>query len=262
MIGDQQIVDWNPMTSTPKSKAAAEAFSKLAQIALARSNVFAKMAVAFFDPDADLVHALIRGSYLSELNGYYREFSTDHQAGLDGLAPLFALRESLAAADPAVLLKELKVEYARLFIGPSKPAVFIYETFYDNRIKRGSMPMLMVSPAALSVESAYRESGVEVTASLREPPDHFATEAEFLYYLCQRESDSWAAGENANAKKWRKRELAFLDGHMGCWGRQFCCRVESESQHPFYRAAAAFSGAFLEMEGSDSPENGCTPDPE
>jgi TorA maturation chaperone TorD len=109
----------------------------------------------------------------------------------------------------------------------------------------------MVSPAAMAVEAAYREAGIGMAEEKREPPDHFAVELEFLYYLSKKESDAWAAGDNEKAREWRRHELAFMDGHLSKWGPVFCARVGAESLHPFYRGIAAFASTLLKLEGNN-----------
>jgi TorA maturation chaperone TorD len=110
----------------------------------------------------------------------------------------------------------------------------------------------MVSPAAMAVEQAYREAGLAMSQERRDPPDHFAVELEFFYYLSRKESNAWSEADNASAKKWRRRELAFIDGHLGCWGQRFCSQVQQESLHPFYGAIAHIAETLLKLEGSDA----------
>lgn len=242
------------MAAQPKSEAANTAFSKLSYLALARSRVFGLLAIAFFDPNADLVDQVLSGSYFSELHAYFHDLSIRQPDAMQALDALKSYQAGLTGTEPDELLKTLKVEYARLFIGPGPMLVPPYETFYGQKTK-DSAPMIMVSPEAMAVENAYRESGLAISNDLREPPDHFATEAEFLYYACKKESDAWAAGENSVAKKWRRRELAFIDGHLGQWGRQFCQDVEKQTWHLFYAAIAHFAETFIMLEGSDAFEN-------
>jgi TorA maturation chaperone TorD len=240
-----------PLSIETKTKASDVAFEKLAQISLARSNVFGLLAFAFFDPTPDFVQQIIDNSFISELNGYFKDLTARQPSVMQALDPLKERQAELSGMDADELLHQIRMEYARLFIGPSHMVVPPYETFYGSKNSQGGT-LLMVSPTAMAVENAYREAGVNLSSDLREPPDHFATEMEFLYYLCKQESDAWAAGKNAMAKKWRRKQLAFLDGHLAKWGCEFCQAVEAQSTHPFYRAVAHFGEAFIQLEGSDA----------
>jgi TorA maturation chaperone TorD len=235
-----------------KAETADTSFSKLAFLAMARANIFRLLALAFYDPTQEFIQQLVSGSYISELHGYYSDLASHHNTGVEALEPLKNYHASLSTCDQAELLKELKVEYARLFIGPGIPAVQPYETFYDEKMTSESQPLLMVSPQAIAVEKAYLEAGVAMPKELWEPPDHFAVELEFLFYLSKKESDAWAEGDNADANKWHRRQLAFIDGHLGCWGLRFCSKIQKESSHPFYRSISIFAGTILKQEGSNT----------
>jgi putative dimethyl sulfoxide reductase chaperone len=226
-----------------------QTFSAQANGASARSRIFGWLALAFFDPTAELVQELADGAYLATLEEAMLGGGARQPDGeCVALEPLRAVHASHTRRDEDAWLHELKVEYARLFIGPGHPAVSPYETIYDSKAK-GVRPLLMVSPAAMAVEQAYREANLALSAGLREPPDHFATEAEFLYYLGQKEADSWATGDPAGAAAWQDRGRVFLACHLSCWGPEFCRLVEIESREPFYRAAAHFAAAFLDSGG-------------
>lgn len=240
------------MVVQTKPDAADAAFSKLAFLTMARANVFRLLAFAFYDPTLEFIQQLVSGSYISELHGYYSDLVTHHNGGIEALERLKEYQSSLSGRATTELLKELKVEYARLFIGPGHPAVQPYETFYYEKLKGDSQPLLMVSPAAMAVEKAYREAGIAMSKELREPPDHFAVELEFLFYLSKKESDAWAEGDNDAANKWHRCELAFIDGHLGRWGQRFCSKVQKESLHPFYRSISYFAGTLLKLVSSNT----------
>jgi TorA maturation chaperone TorD len=235
-----------------KPEAAEAAYAKLSFMALARANLFRLVAESFYNPTPEFIQQLLSGAYLSELNGYYSDLASHHPNGEEALLPLKKYQEELSDYDPDELLKEMKVEYARLFIGPGTPVVQPYETFYDERMTKESQPLLMVSPAAMAVEKIYREAGVAMAKKLQEPPDHFTVELEFLYYLSKKESDAWAEADNASANDWHRQGLAFIDGHLGDWGLRFCSKVQTESTHPFYRSITYFSGALIKLVGSNA----------
>jgi TorA maturation chaperone TorD len=229
--------------------------SRLANYAFARSNMFSLIAVSFFDPTSELAQRLIDGSLISEFESSYQDLVTYQAAGnKNALQPevlesLKETQERYINQNPDDLLTELKIEYARLFIGPGIPVVPPYETFYQGKKKEESLPLLMVSPAAIAVENAYRQAGIKISADLNEPPDHFATEVEFLYFLCRKEAESWARGKEEDAKKWAEMQASFIDNHLGQWGEQFCQEVEDKSSHPFYKAMASTAIIFLRVRG-------------
>lgn len=232
--------------SVPLPSSSTLAQTVAATQAATRADLFGLLAVAFIDPTAASAAQLADGSYLAQLDGACAELGSAWPGAAEALAPLAAAQPGFAATSAEELLHALKVEYARLFIGPSKPAVSPYATAYGARHKEGAT-LLMVSPEALAVEAAYREAGVALAANRREPPDHFATELEFLYYLCQQEARCWAAGAEDEAALWQRRQAAFLDRHLLPWGAAFCRQVQEASHHPFYQALARFAGDFFQL---------------
>lgn len=239
------------MTEQKIPKTHGYAFQKLAQLSLARSYVFSLMAYAFFEPTEDLVTKLVDGTFFSELSGYFRDLTQHRASIMSALDPLKEYVKELSDIDETSLLHELRVEYTRLFIGPVKMIVPPYETFYAPDNEKGPK-LLVVSQTAMSVEAAYREAGLVGSDDHREPADHFATEMEFLYFISKMESDAWMEDDNNAAKKWRRRQLVFLDGHLAKWGCEFCQAVSGKSLHPFYQAMGHFGEIFIQLEGSDA----------
>lgn len=250
------------MTQQPNPEMIDAAFSRLSKIAMARANVFQILAFAFVDPSRELVVQVQDGSFIMELEDSFNELWNRRitgEAARNMFAPLKSALVELAQKDQEALLKEMKVEYARLFIGPGHIPVSPYETSYGHEYK-DSQPMLMISPEAVAVAAAYREAGVGVSRGLNEPPDHFATECEFLYYLSEKEAVSWMENNNVEALNWRRKQIAFMESHLVGWGQQFCLKVESESLHPFYKAMARISKTIVQIEGSDTIESENKPD--
>lgn len=239
------------MIDITKPDAAGAAFSKLSLMALARADLFRLLVVAFNNPTPEFIQQLVSGSYLSELHGYFSDLVVQPKDGSKVLEPLKTYQAGLSGIDLDELLTEMRVEYARLFIGPGKPVVQPFETFYNEKLTSESQPLLIVSPAALAVETIYREAGLVM--STNEPQDHFAVELEFLYYSSRKESDAWAEGDNTAANRWHREQFAFIDGHLGVWGPVFCKKVQQESSHPFYRSIAHFTETFLKVVGSQPP---------
>ena len=66
-------------------------------------------------------------------------------------------------------------------------------------VEPGIPALLMVSPAAEAVLESYRHAGLSLTKDLNEPPDHIATELEFMYYLCQKEMIARGQGIKAGS---------------------------------------------------------------
>ena len=159
------------------------------------------------------------------------------------------------AAPPArppapALLRSLRVEATRLFVGAPEPAVSPYEGV-ARALAEGARPLLFVNPRSMDVERFVRSCGLGRPEGANEPLDHVAAECELLSYLA-----SLAAGAPAPAGAPCGAALpggspqaayaAFLDAHARRWMPAFAAAVRAEARAPFYGAAARLLAAVVE----------------
>lgn len=224
-----------------------EDIGSTADAVMARSALYAEVANAFLDPNPELAQRLADGSLRAELGDLLDQIPmaaslrASTYLALDSLA---TLSREVEASNLDAALHGLKVEFARLFLGPGRPAVSPYETLYGRRNK-DTVATLMVSREAEGVSKSYREAGVGLSASQHEPPDHFATECEFMCFLCAQEAESAAQQDVARASEWRRRQVTFLEEHLGRWQGPFLAAVENDARDEFYRVVARLAAAFL-----------------
>lgn len=227
--------------------AAAQAFGKLAEIAAGRARLYRFLTESFRDPSIDGVRSIQEGALTDEIRAAVGWLGADRVV-FDGSLGMFeALSEQLAGRDPSTILGDLKVEYARLFIGPPRPLVHPYGSMHADQAE-GSTRLLNVGRSVRSVESVYADAGVQVAAELREPPDHISTELEFLYFLCQREAAAWGDDDNEAARQWRGRQRRFVDEHLKEWAARFFDAVAENTVSDYFRAVATLGKTFLRME--------------
>jgi TorA maturation chaperone TorD len=232
----------------PEQDAMTVAFGKLAQVAASRGELFRTLAEGFWDPTPELVQGLVDGSWPAHLKDSLAWLGED-QAVFGGAVGLFDEAARLAqGSTPADFLQQLKITYASLFLGPPKPLVQPYESLYRDFGEPGEA-VLFVGPSALAVEKAYRDAGLALSPDVREPPDHIATEFEFLYYLCQQEIQGWQNADPVAARNWRQTERQFIEEHLLQWARPFFQEVSRLSDSVFYRGLAELGRVTVEMEG-------------
>ena len=216
-----------------------------------RADMYQLLVVGFLHPDRKLAAGLVNEGFQADVAVTAKEIietlHSDSAAAIAFCAASDALADESLTSDPESLYHELAVEYAHLFIGPPLPAVSPYESAHVDS-EPGAPALLVVSPSARAVLAAYREAGLNMAEGLNEPPDHIATEFEFMYYLCSAEARAWAEGNTDEADRLRGLEESFISGHLMKWGEDFALRVEEVSTQPFYRALAAVTQAFLRLE--------------
>lgn len=117
--------------------------------------------------------------------------------------------------------EDLRVEHARLFLGPFEVAAPPYGSVYRDG------PKVLMGPSTLAVQRAYRKAGLTLAPDFHEVPDHVAAELEFAAYLL--------AGDGGDAAA---AAAVFLREHLLPWAPAFCDRVEAESRNGFYATLA------------------------
>ena len=162
------------------------------------------------------------------------------------LASLARAASSIAAHGPDAALDGLRVEYARLFTGPGRPAVMCYASQYldaDGR-KAGRLN----GPAAAIASAAYAAEGVAASPERGELADHVTTELEFLYHLCRREERAWAADDTDEALRLRRSLDGFLREHASLWLTPFAAAVGAAAGLDAYEGMAELLAAHLAVE--------------
>lgn len=129
-------------------------------------------------------------------------------------------------------LQHIDVEYARLFLGPPRPAVSPWETAY--RSGDGSVGF---GQATVEVRRALAELGLEVSNENNQYADHLGIELLCLSEACRRA----AAGDETAARM----AAPFLREHPASWAADFARRVSEEAPGGYYACLADVAVALL-----------------
>ena len=122
--------------------------------------------------------------------------------------------------------KTIADEYAALFISVGKPEVALYASWYLTGF-------LMEKPLALLRDDLQR-LGLARQEGQQDPEDHIAGELDVMRHLIMRGDAAW--------------QQCFFQQHLQPWYGDFCAALEAAPDASFYRAAARFMQAFLDME--------------
>jgi DMSO reductase family type II enzyme chaperone len=216
-------------------------------MAKARSLGWRTLALAFYDPTEEWLETLLGGAVRATLSEATRRLDSNRERFAGGLKMLREYVTKQQGRDPQDVLRELKVEYVRLFIGPGAAHAPPYESVYRDRDPSSGMAIVQ-GPSAASVEAAYRQHGLGRHPSHSDLPDHVATELEFMYFLCSREHEAWEKGESGTAKELRRAQHNFLEEHLARWLPEFCGRVQNAAPVNVYFALAGILLEYLEVE--------------
>ena len=143
------------------------------------------------------------------------------------------------------LLDALAVEYARLFLGPGKH-ISPHESVHHK--KEGTQSGQLWGESTAEVKKIIESSGLEYKTEYTGLPDHISVELEFMQQVILREEQAWQDNEKETALLCQENEKKFVDEHLFRWIPEFCEKVITDADLPFYREIARFTRAFIEFE--------------
>ncbi len=140
-------------------------------------------------------------------------------------------------------LRELEVAYTGLFLNRlgGAPA-----PLYGSVYLEAEKPLMRET--SRQVAAAYRGEGMSLEGN-SEPPDHLATELEFLYYLVEQEETAMARREPPAARAARSSQRDFCRRYLHPWIPEFRRRIEDDADaHPLYLWGARLLDDFCRLE--------------
>jgi TorA maturation chaperone TorD len=139
--------------------------------------------------------------------------------------------QALVAAMRATTAEDAAAEYDVLFQGVGKPELFLYGSFYLSGF-------LNERPLALLRDDLAR-LGLGRDESRAETEDHIA-------YLC--EVMRWLIAGDDVAQCNLEQQRRFFRAHLQPWVEQFADAVEADPRPQVYRALAALTRGFMQVE--------------
>ncbi len=148
----------------------------------------------------------------------------------------------LEAQDDDIDPDQLRLEHARLFIGPFSLLVPPYGSMYLEQEEH------LMGKSTQDVHRWYLSESMET--SLKEMPDHICIELEFLYLLVFRELIAMQKKPSADEHRarYRDKQRQFLEAHLGRWIPAFEKKVREYAELDFYRNLAAAARLFIEAD--------------
>ena len=197
------------------------------ELANLRQKYYGLFVLLFWkEPDAELLLSLL-------------ERISDRVKGAAQLSPVMSegwknIRNYLEKHGP----DEVEYEFVQLFLGPHKPDVKPYESYY----LAGSV---FQAPLA-SVRGFMKEIGLEKKkGELPEPEDALGFELEIMNWLISKQTNSKDSEEE---EKWLDFQASFLKKHLLIWGPYCSEEVKSAPNADFYKGAGMLLRGFLEIE--------------
>jgi len=134
---------------------------------------------------------------------------------------------------------EIKVDHARLFVGPYTLLAPPYGSVYLDTERR------IMGNSTFDVVNCYRNAGLMVTEDYKNPPDHIAVELEFMHFLIVKEIKATTEENFLDFASTLNKQQTFLDTHLCPWIFEFVDNVERNAQTSFYRSLARITKAYV-----------------
>ncbi len=185
------------------------------EIERAKANAYNLFSSLLCEPEPEL---LDENAIFKNLETYLRQLLPDADINLKAL-----YRQS-----PGYDIQQLRIEYARLFIGPFKVPAPPYSSLYFGE-------KIVMGEATVWVKNFYRHAGLEFDSGLHDLPDHVAVETEFLYYLLYNEIVTIDQGFIDDAKAFWVRQKEFTEKHYHIWVPDFCDKVIQNTNFDYFK---------------------------
>lgn len=150
------------------------------------------------------------------------------------------VRNMRKAFESGAQIEPLKVEFAKLFVGPFKLFAAPYGSVYLDGERK------IMGDSTLDVKSRYREAGLDTAQNFKDAPDHISAELEFMYYLIFKEIEAFADSDTETAMGFIQKQKSFLEDHLMAWVPKFADSIIKNAENPFYANLASATKAFLE----------------
>jgi TorA maturation chaperone TorD len=169
---------------------------------------------------------------------------------IDGLVQTFEVLNSEALSDGKDMkciidetddFTPLQVDFAKLFIGPSRLLAAPYASVYLGRERQ------IKTESTNEVLEFYYKVGLDIENNM-EIPDHIRVELEVMYYLALKERLAKKEGNMEEEKLYAGYQKEFLLKHLGTWVDAFTDDVAKEAANDFYKHLAKVTAIFIKEE--------------
>lgn len=123
-------------------------------------------------------------------------------------------------------LTKLKIDHAKLFVGPFDLLAPPYSSIYLNEGR------LVFGESTMEALSLYKQAGIEMAKDFKDVPDSISVELEFIYYLF------FLIRENEKEEKHQALLKSFIQDHLIKWVAPFTSKINESAKEDFYKYLA------------------------
>jgi len=207
---------------------------------LIRSVIYSVLSNGFNYPSKELVEEMQNGNFLEILSHATFKLSINDIEIKHSLETINNYIETWNGMNYENLLKELQVEYTRIFIGPMYVPCPPYESVYREG--------LVMQKSTIEVIETYAEAGLEISTNYKDNPDHIGAELEFMHYLCKNSEEAINEDNIEKMLKFLTIQERFIRDHILIWINKFCDDIIHTTTVDFYKGLAMVTKVYLKLE--------------
>jgi len=190
----------------------------------ARQDAYKGLANCYNLPQEELINTLEQLEQAFE--------TLESEAG----SPIALMRKEIKGSEK---LDDLKIEYARLFVGPYSVPAPPYGSVYLEDQRR------VMGHSTMDVQKKYAQAGLTLSETFKDNPDHIMAELEFMYFLIFKEIQAIQGGSLETVSDFLLKQRLFLQDHLAVWIKDFGQNIETHSQKNFYKGLAMATQTFI-----------------
>jgi TorA maturation chaperone TorD len=191
-----------------------------------KETCFRLLSVCFYEPEKDF---FIENNFLGTLTEYLESacpeavsFSSDMEKSIYNYSE-----------------ENLRIEYAKLFVGPFELLAPPYGSVYLDDGTR------VMGDSTMQVINIYNNEGLSKDDDFKDLPDHIAVEMEFMSYLMYKERDALHKSDLGAAREYANKQNDFLRKMVRPWVPQFCNKIREGTENRYYQSLAGCLSSFI-----------------
>lgn len=150
-----------------------------------------------------------------------------------------AFFESLSKEQIESIHKEIKPEYARLFLGPKRILAPPYESVYCTKNRQ------LFGENCINVRRLYEEMGLKIDKIGNIPDDFIGYELEFMYYLAFTTGEAINDNNMDRVDELLNNQYNFIKEHISLWIEKFTNDICENTNMEYFKIVANFTKEFI-----------------
>jgi TorA maturation chaperone TorD len=189
-----------------------------------REIMYSRIAQALNYPDKDIVAGLLDHSFTQDLLTVFEEIERpEAKKAVQDLQREYGNTTETAE----MLLFALEKDYTWMCFASKPRQVYLFESVY----REGKL----LQESTFEIARLYYEAGLQMDKGFDMPPDHIATEFEFMAYLCFREIEGINEGDEEKKTYAQTLQHRVMEEHLGPFATQFATALEQNAGTSFYK---------------------------